>query len=155
MKLNMGRISQMGTLHEVIGLLGKAKKKSPIMRENNQNITGINYSVKCKHYSLRPMDHSCHFFVFCAALPQFLLNARGRKKRHWTSWLLLRRKWSPARNSIWYALLLSLVIFLSKKPKEKELDSKSQVIDGISRLICTAKHQHTMLRGNTAPCCGC
>lgn len=42
------------------------------------------------------------------------------------------------------------VIFLSKKPKEKELDSKSQVIDGISRLICTAKHQHTMLRGKTA-----
>lgn len=41
------------------------------------------------------------------------------------------------------------VIFLSKKPKEKELDSKSQVIDGISRLICTAKHQHTMLRGKT------
>ncbi|XP_014914545.1 phosphofurin acidic cluster sorting protein 2-like isoform X1 [Poecilia latipinna] len=40
------------------------------------------------------------------------------------------------------------VIFLSKKPKEKELDSKSQVIDGISRLICTAKHQHTMLRVN-------
>lgn len=39
------------------------------------------------------------------------------------------------------------MIFLSKKPKEKELDSKSQVIDGISRLICTAKHQHTMLRG--------
>ncbi|KAM6956476.1 phosphofurin acidic cluster sorting protein 1 isoform 2-T2 [Aplochiton taeniatus] len=38
------------------------------------------------------------------------------------------------------------VIFLSKRPKEKELDSKSQVIDGISRLICTAKHQHTMLR---------
>ncbi|XP_056902531.1 phosphofurin acidic cluster sorting protein 2 isoform X2 [Takifugu flavidus] len=38
------------------------------------------------------------------------------------------------------------VIFLSKKPKEKDLDSKSQVIDGISRLICTAKHQHTMLR---------
>ncbi|XP_066534628.1 phosphofurin acidic cluster sorting protein 1 isoform X2 [Hoplias malabaricus] len=38
------------------------------------------------------------------------------------------------------------VIFLSKKLKEKELDSKSQVIDGISRLICTAKQQHTMLR---------
>ncbi|KAI4876764.1 hypothetical protein NFI96_017998, partial [Prochilodus magdalenae] len=38
------------------------------------------------------------------------------------------------------------VIFLSKKMKEKELDSKSQVIDGISRLICTAKHHHTMLR---------
>uniref|UniRef100_A0A673IUM0 Phosphofurin acidic cluster sorting protein 1-like n=1 Tax=Sinocyclocheilus rhinocerous TaxID=307959 RepID=A0A673IUM0_9TELE len=38
------------------------------------------------------------------------------------------------------------VIFLSKKPKEREVDSKSQVIDGISRLICAAKHQHTMLR---------
>ncbi|XP_056616522.1 phosphofurin acidic cluster sorting protein 2 [Triplophysa dalaica] len=38
------------------------------------------------------------------------------------------------------------VIFLSKKLKEKDVDSRSQVIDGISRLICTAKHQHTMLR---------
>ncbi|XP_062869072.1 phosphofurin acidic cluster sorting protein 2 [Trichomycterus rosablanca] len=38
------------------------------------------------------------------------------------------------------------VIFLSKKPKERDVDSKSQVIDGISRLICTAKHQHTMLK---------
>ncbi|XP_078069636.1 phosphofurin acidic cluster sorting protein 2-like [Mustelus asterias] len=38
------------------------------------------------------------------------------------------------------------VMFLSKKPKEKELDSKSQVIEGISRLICTAKHQQTMLK---------
>ncbi|XP_073717560.1 phosphofurin acidic cluster sorting protein 2-like isoform X1 [Misgurnus anguillicaudatus] len=38
------------------------------------------------------------------------------------------------------------VIFLSKKPKEKDVDSKSQVIDAISRLICTAKHQHTMLK---------
>uniref|UniRef100_A0A9J8A9J7 Phosphofurin acidic cluster sorting protein 2 n=1 Tax=Cyprinus carpio carpio TaxID=630221 RepID=A0A9J8A9J7_CYPCA len=37
-------------------------------------------------------------------------------------------------------------IFLSKKLKEKDVDSKSQVIDGISRLICAAKHQHTMLR---------
>ncbi|XP_057180911.1 phosphofurin acidic cluster sorting protein 2 isoform X2 [Triplophysa rosa] len=38
------------------------------------------------------------------------------------------------------------VIFLSKKLKEKDVDSKSQVIDAISRLICTAKHQHTMLK---------
>ncbi|XP_078064262.1 phosphofurin acidic cluster sorting protein 1-like, partial [Mustelus asterias] len=38
-------------------------------------------------------------------------------------------------------------IFLSKKPKEKELDSKSQVIEGISRLICSAKqHQQIMLK---------
>ncbi|XP_051901087.1 phosphofurin acidic cluster sorting protein 1-like isoform X2 [Pristis pectinata] len=32
-------------------------------------------------------------------------------------------------------------IFLSKRPKDKELDSKSQVIEGISRLICSAKQQ--------------
>lgn len=38
-------------------------------------------------------------------------------------------------------------IFLSKKPREKEVDSKSQVIEGISRLICSAKQQQTMLRG--------
>ncbi|XP_074813918.1 phosphofurin acidic cluster sorting protein 1 isoform X3 [Natator depressus] len=37
-------------------------------------------------------------------------------------------------------------IFLSKKPKEKEVDSKSQVIEGISRLICSAKQQQTMLK---------
>ncbi|XP_069750221.1 phosphofurin acidic cluster sorting protein 1-like [Narcine bancroftii] len=33
-------------------------------------------------------------------------------------------------------------IFLSKRPKDKELDSKSQIIEGISRLICSAKQQH-------------
>ncbi|XP_075782039.1 LOW QUALITY PROTEIN: phosphofurin acidic cluster sorting protein 2-like [Pelodiscus sinensis] len=38
------------------------------------------------------------------------------------------------------------VMFLSKKPKERDLEPKSQVIEGISRLICTAKHQNTMLR---------
>ena len=38
------------------------------------------------------------------------------------------------------------VMFLSKKTKEKEAESRSQLIDGISRLICTSKHQHT-LRG--------
>ncbi|XP_072266153.1 phosphofurin acidic cluster sorting protein 2-like isoform X1 [Pyxicephalus adspersus] len=38
------------------------------------------------------------------------------------------------------------VMFLSKKPKEKEAESRSQVIEGISRLICTAKNQNTMLR---------
>ncbi|XP_030075046.1 phosphofurin acidic cluster sorting protein 1 [Microcaecilia unicolor] len=37
-------------------------------------------------------------------------------------------------------------IFLSKKPKEKEVDSKSQVIEGISRMICSAKQQQTMLK---------
>lgn len=49
-------------------------------------------------------------------------------------------------------LLFSLsfsVIFLPKKTKDKDVESKSQVIDGISRLICTAKHQQTMLRGKT------
>ncbi|XP_056383358.1 phosphofurin acidic cluster sorting protein 1 [Hyla sarda] len=37
-------------------------------------------------------------------------------------------------------------IFLSKKPKEKETDAKSQIIEGITRLICSARHQQTMLR---------
>ncbi|XP_058016390.1 phosphofurin acidic cluster sorting protein 1 isoform X3 [Ahaetulla prasina] len=37
-------------------------------------------------------------------------------------------------------------IFLSKKPKEREVDSKSQLIDGISRLICSAKQQQTMMK---------
>ncbi|KAM9834426.1 phosphofurin acidic cluster sorting protein 1-like [Syngnathus typhle] len=37
-------------------------------------------------------------------------------------------------------------IFLGKKPKEKEVDSKSQVIEGISRLICSAKQQQTSLK---------
>lgn len=54
------------------------------------------------------------------------------------------------------AFVLLSVIFLSKKPKEKDVDSKSQVIDAISRLICTAKHQHTMLKGKHthSQCCG-
>ncbi|XP_031647711.1 phosphofurin acidic cluster sorting protein 1 [Oncorhynchus kisutch] len=37
-------------------------------------------------------------------------------------------------------------IFLGKKPKEKDVDSKSQVIEAISRLICSAKQHHTMLK---------
>ena len=42
-------------------------------------------------------------------------------------------------------------IFLGKKPKEKDLDSKSQMIEGISRLICSAKQQQTILKGNPDP----
>ncbi|XP_074452535.1 phosphofurin acidic cluster sorting protein 2 isoform X15 [Larus michahellis] len=38
------------------------------------------------------------------------------------------------------------VMFLPKKTKDKEFESKSQCIEGISRLICTAKHQQNMLR---------
>ncbi|XP_013887022.1 phosphofurin acidic cluster sorting protein 1 [Austrofundulus limnaeus] len=37
-------------------------------------------------------------------------------------------------------------IFLGKKPKEKDVDSKSQVIEGISRLICSAKQHQTFLK---------
>ncbi|XP_046723937.1 phosphofurin acidic cluster sorting protein 1a isoform X2 [Silurus meridionalis] len=37
-------------------------------------------------------------------------------------------------------------IFLGKKPKERDTDSKSQVIEGITRLICSAKNQQTSLR---------
>lgn len=40
-----------------------------------------------------------------------------------------------------------LVMFLPKKTKDKDAESKSQCIQGISRLICTAKHQQNMLRG--------
>lgn len=40
-----------------------------------------------------------------------------------------------------------LVMFLPKKTKDKDVESKSQCIEGISRLICTAKHQQNMLRG--------
>ncbi|XP_029949260.1 phosphofurin acidic cluster sorting protein 1-like [Salarias fasciatus] len=36
------------------------------------------------------------------------------------------------------------VMFLSKKMKEKDAESRSQVIEGISRLICTSKHHHTL-----------
>ncbi|MEQ2179194.1 hypothetical protein GOODEAATRI_022110 [Goodea atripinnis] len=39
-------------------------------------------------------------------------------------------------------------IFLGKKPKEKDMDSKSQMIEGISRLICSAKQQQTFLKGD-------
>ncbi|KAF4089807.1 hypothetical protein AMELA_G00042570 [Ameiurus melas] len=38
------------------------------------------------------------------------------------------------------------VMFLPKKTKDKDVESKSQVIEGISRLICTAKHQQNMLK---------
>lgn len=49
------------------------------------------------------------------------------------------------RASLWFPPLP--VMFLPKKSKDKEVESKSQVIEGISRLICTAKQQQTMLRG--------
>uniref|UniRef100_A0A8D1NN15 Phosphofurin acidic cluster sorting protein 2 n=1 Tax=Sus scrofa TaxID=9823 RepID=A0A8D1NN15_PIG len=38
------------------------------------------------------------------------------------------------------------VMFLPKKAKDKDTEPKSQCIEGISRLICTAKHQQNMLR---------
>uniref|UniRef100_F6QKC4 Phosphofurin acidic cluster sorting protein 2 n=1 Tax=Callithrix jacchus TaxID=9483 RepID=F6QKC4_CALJA len=38
------------------------------------------------------------------------------------------------------------VMFLPKKAKDKDVESKSQCIEGISRLICTAKQQQNMLR---------
>ncbi|XP_064181833.1 phosphofurin acidic cluster sorting protein 1 isoform X2 [Anguilla rostrata] len=44
------------------------------------------------------------------------------------------------------SLLHMPTIFLGKKPKEKDVDSKSQVIEGISRLICSAKQQQTILK---------
>lgn len=50
--------------------------------------------------------------------------------------------------SYYLSLFFSVpTIFLGKKPKEREMDSKSQVIEGISRLICSAKQQQTILKG--------
>ncbi|XP_076129848.1 phosphofurin acidic cluster sorting protein 1a isoform X2 [Alosa pseudoharengus] len=37
-------------------------------------------------------------------------------------------------------------IFLGKKPKERDIESRSQVIEGITRLICSSKQQQTSLR---------
>ncbi|XP_026879366.2 phosphofurin acidic cluster sorting protein 1a isoform X3 [Electrophorus electricus] len=37
-------------------------------------------------------------------------------------------------------------IFLGKKPKERDTESRSQVIEGITRLICSAKQHQTSLR---------
>lgn len=37
------------------------------------------------------------------------------------------------------------VMFLPKKTKDKDVESKSQCIEGISRLICTAKHQQNKI----------
>lgn len=68
-----------------------------------------------------------------------------------------RQPWGEGRHPLPSGHLLTLafclwpsVMFLSKKPKEKDLEPKSQVIEGITRLICTAKHQNTMLRGEGA-----
>ncbi|XP_041707491.1 phosphofurin acidic cluster sorting protein 1-like [Coregonus clupeaformis] len=37
-------------------------------------------------------------------------------------------------------------IFLGKKPKERDVDCKSQVVEGITRLICSTKQQQTSLK---------
>lgn len=42
-------------------------------------------------------------------------------------------------------------MFLPKKAKDKDVESKSQCIEGISRLICTARQQQHMLRGERRP----
>ena len=34
-----------------------------------------------------------------------------------------------------------------KKEKEKELEAKSQVVEGINRLVCQAKTHHSLLKG--------
>ena len=35
-----------------------------------------------------------------------------------------------------------------KKEKEKESECKSQVVEGINRLVCQAKTHHSLLKGN-------
>lgn len=34
-----------------------------------------------------------------------------------------------------------------KKEKEKDAEAKSQVVEGISRLVCQAKTHHSLLKG--------
>lgn len=58
---------------------------------------------------------------------------------------------SPAQEAQASAAPFLLVMFLPKKTKDKDVESKSQCIEGISRLICTAKHQQNMLRGERRP----
>lgn len=86
---------------------------------------------------------------------------RGRSQLHQRQWEGRLREaregslpWGEGCHPFPIGHLLTLVsclwpsvMFLSKKPKEKDLEPKSQVIEGITRLICTAKHQNTMLRG--------
>lgn len=59
--------------------------------------------------------------------------------------LALKEQWINSRS------LFFPVMFLPKKTKDKDVESKSQCIEGISRLICTAKHQQNMLRGEHGP----
>lgn len=35
-----------------------------------------------------------------------------------------------------------------KKEKEKDSEAKSQVVEGISRLVCQAKTHHSLLKGS-------
>ena len=36
-----------------------------------------------------------------------------------------------------------------KKEKEKDSEPKSQVVEGINRLVCQAKTHHSLLKGDT------
>jgi hypothetical protein len=46
--------------------------------------------------------------------------------------------------------LLTVMRLGKKKEKEKESEPKSQVVEGVSRLICSAKTHSVPLKGNTS-----
>jgi hypothetical protein len=46
--------------------------------------------------------------------------------------------------------LISVMRLGKKKEKEKESEPKSQVVEGVSRLICSAKTHSVPLKGNTS-----
>jgi hypothetical protein len=46
--------------------------------------------------------------------------------------------------------LLAVMRLGKKKEKEKESEPKSQVVEGVSRLICSAKTHSVPLKGNTS-----
>uniref|UniRef100_A0A8C1V756 Phosphofurin acidic cluster sorting protein 1a n=1 Tax=Cyprinus carpio TaxID=7962 RepID=A0A8C1V756_CYPCA len=76
--------------------------------------------------------------IFCTLLI-LLINLMPKKKKKHTE---------PKLYTVMYIATLKHFpnLFLGKKPKERDTESKSQVIEGITRLICSAKNQQTSLR---------
>lgn len=95
------------------------------------------------------------FFRRSSFLPQSKHRCRCRSVVHSKLTPAVNVSVEYVTNSLIYSQRVSVlffllsVMFLPKKSKDKEVEPKSQVIEGISRLICTAKQQQTMLRGNS------
>ncbi|KAG7235274.1 hypothetical protein INR49_002846 [Caranx melampygus] len=73
------------------------------------------------------------------------VDAIGLQVDYWLASLAEKRREGERRDTGCKNTLKSAFRSL-QKPKEKDVDSKSQVIEGISRLICSAKQQQTILK---------